>query len=49
MARYDYECKKCNAIWDVSVPLKDLDKELKCPTCDEKLTRNMPAPYFKVN
>ena len=46
MPRYDYACFKCKAIYDMAVTLDDLDTEIKCPECGEKLIRMISAPPF---
>jgi len=49
MPNYDYYCDECKAIWDVSVPLAELDKELKCPDCEKVLIRMISTPAVRVH
>ena len=50
--KFDYYCKQCNAIWDVTVEQSILDTEkerelTRCPDCRLDTTRLIPAPMWK--
>ena len=50
--KFDYHCKRCNNIYDVTVDKSILDtpKETeltKCPECHEETKRLIPAPLWK--
>jgi putative FmdB family regulatory protein len=48
MAAYDYQCDKCEAIWEVEHGMNETPK-LKCPECDsKKLTKLFSAPFGMV-
>jgi len=56
MPRYNCECQKCDAIYEVGVPIEKLDefdkqnkKKHRCPECDGKMKRLMGAPAFRIN
>ena len=49
MPLYDYRCEKCKEVFEVFVPLKDLNVKIKCPKCQAELERQMPrVPLIQV-
>ena len=38
MPSYDFQCKKCDKVWEELMSMKDFDniKKLKCPACGSK-------------
>jgi len=49
MPLFDYYCKECEAIWEVMVTLNDLEKEIECPDCKEKLVKMLSAPAVRIH
>lgn len=44
MPLYDYECKLCDLMFEVSRSFKDSDLGADCPTCFKPATRVLSAP-----
>jgi putative FmdB family regulatory protein len=44
MPLYDYECKTCDLMFEVSRSFKDADLGADCPTCFEPAKRVLSAP-----
>jgi putative FmdB family regulatory protein len=38
MPTYDFQCE-CGNEWEEDLPIKDHDKEIKCPKCGKKAKR----------
>jgi len=56
MPLYNCQCKECAKVFEVLVPLDELDKfdkqrrkKDRCPACGGRLKRHMPGPMFKIN
>ncbi len=48
MPRYDYECIKCDVVFDIFVPLEKFDEKIKCPDCNTVLKRMISPVYFRM-
>ena len=48
MPLYDFYCVGCGLYFEVHLLHFD-DDDPKCPECGEKLERQMPAVWFKIN
>jgi len=49
MPLYDFECNGCDFDFEIFVPLKMFDEEVKCPKCNKPIKRKVAAPSFKVH
>ena len=48
MPAYDYQCDKCEGIWEVEHGMNEVPK-LQCPECNgKKMTKLFSAPYGMV-
>ena len=47
MPLYVYYCRKCMKVYEAIVPLKDWDKPVKCPHCEEEM-KKQPAPVMFI-
>uniref|UniRef100_A0A6M3KVC4 Putative regulatory protein FmdB zinc ribbon domain-containing protein n=1 Tax=viral metagenome TaxID=1070528 RepID=A0A6M3KVC4_9ZZZZ len=44
MPIYDYYCIKCAKIYEIIVPLVEIDKKIKCPLCKKVLKKRISPP-----
>jgi len=50
MPLYDMLCEKCQLYYEVTIPLTELHKKVKCPKCKKILRRKMSAPkVIRIN
>lgn len=41
MALHDYACYVCKKVFEVSVPMDKVDKQVKCPVCKQPLQKRI--------
>lgn len=46
MPIFDYECPKCNCVFDEMVPIDGRDGEIQCPDCHAVAKRLINSPAF---
>jgi putative FmdB family regulatory protein len=46
---YSYWCKHCQKYFEILVPLKDCDMEIKCKYCGKVLRKLVTSCSFRVN
>lgn len=44
MPLYDYSCSECMKLYEISVKLELINKDIKCPTCGKTLKKLVSAP-----
>ena len=44
MPLYDYSCIDCGKLYEISVKLELINKEIKCPKCGKTLKKLVSAP-----
>lgn len=49
MPLYEYRCCACGHEFERIVSLCQANKIIFCPQCDEKATKQISAPNFKIN
>lgn len=48
MPLYEFECQKCNKLFEVIVPMSQSGDVIKCPYCKRKLKKRMSAVFGRV-
>ena len=48
MPLYTYLCKKCAKIYEVIVPLKKAEDDIKCPHCNTVVEKKIMPVYFRI-
>ncbi len=47
MARYDYECKECGAVREISHPMSQ-EPRIVCERCGSIMCRTIGMPSFRI-
>lgn len=49
MALYDFECKKCEVIFEADGEMSKPPKRRKCPLCKKQAPRLISCPSFRIS
>lgn len=49
MPLFDFVCGKCLKKYEIIIPLKEMDKKVKCPHCKKELKKIMAPVFFRIN
>ena len=48
MPLHDFVCGKCLKRYEIIIPLKEMDKKVKCPHCKKELKKIMAPVFFSI-